>query len=368
MRVAVAQVHPPTADPLAAVEKLRWLLGGLRAAAAAADLLVLPEAWLQSYHLPAPLAQRLAAPLPLAADAGGGPLERVAALAAEFGVAVALGFVERLECAGCSSAAPPCGAAFYNSLALIDGAGRLVACYRKTHLWGAAERALFSPGPAPQACRRQSSRSDAPPPAFAPVRLPAFPDTPIGLLVCYDLEFPEPSRLLTLAGAKLIVASTAMGEREAFASRVFARARAAENHVGVVFSNYPSAPPPPPASPELAAAVGAGPHYSGGSSVIGPDGSVIFASPAYLRPGADGRTNATQAGCAGDGFDAAATAATRAELARGGGFELGFDEGVFVVRFDADAPKFLADAARNPYLQERRADLYGPGGLGHVTI
>ena len=88
---------------------------------------------------------------------------------------------------------------------------------------------------------------------------------------------------------------------------------------------------------------------------------MIYALPAYLRPGADGR-NATQAGAAGDGFDSAATEATRAELARGGAFALGFDESVFVVHFDADAPRFRADAARNPYLEERRADLYG--GLG----
>jgi predicted amidohydrolase len=232
MRIAVAQVHPPTADPLAAVEKLRWLLGGLRAAAAAADLLVLPEAWLQAYHLSAALAHKLAAPLPLAADAGGSPLERVAALAAEFGVAVALGFVERYDCRDCA-ASPPCAATVYNSLALIDGAGRLVACYRKTHLWGADERAILSPGPAAQCRHRQgsdaspSSRDDAPAPparapspAFAPVRLPAFPDTPIGLLVCFDMEFAEPSRLLALAGAKLVIASTAMCEREAFASRL----------------------------------------------------------------------------------------------------------------------------------------------------
>ena len=116
--------------------------------------------------------------------------------------------------------------------------------------------------------------------------------------------------------------------------------------------------------PELAGEVGAGFHYSGGSSVIGPDGSVICALPAYLRPGADGR-NATQAGHAGDGFDAAATEATRAALARGGDggpgapFALGFDESVIVVRFDADEPRFRADAARNPYLRERRSDLYG---------
>ena len=50
LRIAVAQVHPPTADVAGALARLRWLLAAVRAAGAA-DLLVLPECWLQAYHL-----------------------------------------------------------------------------------------------------------------------------------------------------------------------------------------------------------------------------------------------------------------------------------------------------------------------------
>ena len=365
LRIAVAQVHPPTADVAGALARLRWLLAAVRAAGAA-DLLVLPECWLQAYHLRPELARRLAVPLGGAdEDAGGddvGAIAVIRALAKEFAVAVALGLAERCAC-GCG--------AVYNTLALVGADGALVGAYRKTHLWGDAERAAFCPGPSAAAAAaspeaRARCRAPPQPAAFAPLRLPGFPRVPIGLLVCFDLEFPEPARILALAGARLVLASVAMGEREAFASRVFARARACENHIGIVYANFPSSEPPAPAEPALAGLVCApAPRYSGGSCVVGPAGSVLHALPAYARPGEGGR-NATQPGASSERLDSAATAAVRAALLAGGAggdaaapSSLGFDEHVFVVRFDPDEAEFAADAARNPYLEQRRRDLYG---------
>jgi predicted amidohydrolase len=71
----------------------------------------------------------------------------------------------------------------YNSAAVVD-AGGVVAVYRKTHLWD-RERLIFTPG-------------DAVPPVL---------ETPfgrVGVLVCYDLEFPEMPRSLALRGADLL--------------------------------------------------------------------------------------------------------------------------------------------------------------------
>jgi len=71
----------------------------------------------------------------------------------------------------------------YNSAAICDSAG-VVAVYRKSHLWD-REKLVFEPGAEP----------------------PTVIDTPlgrIGVLICYDLEFPELTRLLALAGADLI--------------------------------------------------------------------------------------------------------------------------------------------------------------------
>lgn len=75
----------------------------------------------------------------------------------------------------------------YNSAAVVDASGAR-AVYRKTHLWD-REKLVFEPG------------SAAPP----------VVDTPhgrIGVLLCYDMEFPEMTRTLALAGADLIAVPT----------------------------------------------------------------------------------------------------------------------------------------------------------------
>jgi 5-aminopentanamidase len=106
-----------------------------------------------------------------------------AAEAARGGAVVIGGFCERGE-DGLS----------YNSAAIIDGSG-VLGVYRKVHLWD-REKLWFGAGAAP----------------------PRVFDTPagrIGVLVCYDLEFPEMPRMLALAGAELIAVPTnwPFGER-----------------------------------------------------------------------------------------------------------------------------------------------------------
>jgi 5-aminopentanamidase len=73
----------------------------------------------------------------------------------------------------------------YNSAAIVDASG-VRAVYRKAHLWD-AEKTVFTPG-------------DGAPPV---VRLPFGR---VGLMICYDLEFPEWARLAALDGADLIAA------------------------------------------------------------------------------------------------------------------------------------------------------------------
>lgn len=75
----------------------------------------------------------------------------------------------------------------YNSAVVVDGSG-VRAVYRKTHLWD-REKLFFSTGN----------------------ELPPVIETPfgrIGVLICYDLEFPELSRRLAVDGADLIAVPT----------------------------------------------------------------------------------------------------------------------------------------------------------------
>ena len=80
----------------------------------------------------------------------------------------------------------PAGTVF-NSAALLDASG-VCAVYRKTHLWD-REKLLFTPGD----------------------EVPPVVDTAhgrIGVIICYDLEFPEITRTLALGGADLIAVPT----------------------------------------------------------------------------------------------------------------------------------------------------------------
>ena len=73
----------------------------------------------------------------------------------------------------------------FNSAALIDPGG-LRSVYRKAHLWD-AENLLFSPGSsAPAVVSTAYGR--------------------IGMLICYDLEFPEWVRIPAMDGAQLLCA------------------------------------------------------------------------------------------------------------------------------------------------------------------
>jgi 5-aminopentanamidase len=77
--------------------------------------------------------------------------------------------------------------AVFNSAAVVDGSG-VVAVYRKTHLWD-REQEWFVAG-------------DEPPPVVETAV------GSIGVAICYDLEFPEVTRRLALAGAELIAVPT----------------------------------------------------------------------------------------------------------------------------------------------------------------
>jgi predicted amidohydrolase len=139
------------------------------AALQGAQVVVLPEL-VQSGYLFADREEALA----LSETRDGPTLSLWQALARELNVVVVGGFCERLD-----------DDELANSAALIDARG-LRAVYRKAHLWD-GEKGIFSAG-------------DAAPPVVETIH------GRIGVLICYDLEFPEWVRLPALAGADLICA------------------------------------------------------------------------------------------------------------------------------------------------------------------
>jgi len=140
------------------------------AAGHGAELVVLPELCDSGYVFTDAVEARA-----LASPADGSPaLREWQALAARYGLTIVGGFCELGE-----------EGLVYNSAAVVGPDGPL-AVYRKAHLWD-AEKLVFTPG-------------DAPPPVVD------LPFGRVGLMICYDLEFPEWVRLPALAGADLIAA------------------------------------------------------------------------------------------------------------------------------------------------------------------
>ena len=79
---------------------------------------------------------------------------------------------------------------YYDAIAVINEKGELLNSYKKTQLYGQQERDNWSFG-----------NSDYP--------VYNFFNFPVGVLNCYECEFPELQRILALNGAKLIVGPTA---------------------------------------------------------------------------------------------------------------------------------------------------------------
>jgi len=164
--VACCQLAPQLADPAANRELAAAAIGD--AVAAGASVIVLPELMSSGYAFESQAEARACAESP-----DGLTVTDWARLAAAHDVVVVGGFCEAA------------GDEVFNSAALVDSGG-LRCVYRKAHLWDAEPR-WFVPG------------SVAPP-------VVATPHGRIGVMICYDLEFPEWVRLPGLDGAQLLCA------------------------------------------------------------------------------------------------------------------------------------------------------------------
>ena len=147
-----------------------------------AHLLAFPELYLSGYSLTPKLARQLAEPV------DGPSLKRVAATARRHGLAVACPYPERAVVGGRER--------LYDAIALFGVDGNLLRNYRKTHLWGPDEKLCWSPG------YLETEEG----PAFT---VQSVNGLRVGLLNCYEAEFPELTRRLALLGAQLVVIPTA---------------------------------------------------------------------------------------------------------------------------------------------------------------
>ncbi|WP_329130069.1 carbon-nitrogen hydrolase family protein [Streptomyces sp. NBC_01476] len=258
----VALLQGPPGVPGAVAESLAALERAARTAVGrGARLLVTSELFLTGYAVGGRMAE-------LAEPAGGASEQRVAEIAARHRIGIVYGAPERD------------GDAVLNTARFVGADGRLLAAYRKTHLFGEYEREIFRPG-------------------AEPVVQAGFDGVRIGLLICYDVEFPETVRAHALTGTELLVVPTALMRPYDFVAHTLVPARAYENGLHLAYVNR-----------------------------CGPEGRYDFAGLSCLA-GPDG--------------------AVRARA--GGGAEL--------LVGDVDPAVLRAARAETPYLSDRRPELYG---------
>ncbi len=200
MRVALLQTAPLTEtveDALSALDK-----AAEEAARAKADILITPEMFLTGYAIGSDRVLRLAEP-------DRGPTwEAVGALAKRHEIALLCGGPRRSE-----------DGHSYNSLQFRGPDGSLLSRYDKSHLFGDVDRKQFQAG---------RCLSD----------VIAFEGWSLGFAICYDIEFPEVARALTLKGAEAILVPTAnMLPFDSVATRLVP-ARGEENGVYLAYVNY----------------------------------------------------------------------------------------------------------------------------------
>lgn len=105
----------------------------------------------------------------------------------------------------------------HNSVIFIDRDGTIAGAAHKTHMFGGEEK-MFDPGNQHKAFDTSFGR--------------------VGILVCYDGEFPETARSLALDGAEILCMCAAnMSPFEDYHA-VYMRARAMENMVHTLYCNY----------------------------------------------------------------------------------------------------------------------------------
>jgi len=222
MRIAALQMQSIPGDVpanLARVER-----AAVDAAEAGAKLLITPELCITGYGAGDAITA-------LAQPQEGSQVRALQAISSTNRIAIVAGFAEQD------------GVDIYNSAAFIDGQNT-PAIYRKSHLYGGYERSLFKPG-MPVNCIVE----------LGGLRL--------GMLICYDVEFPENVRRLALAGIDAVLVPTALpaGPSGTFIADHMIQTRAFENQIFVAYINH----------------AGADERFTfaGNSRIAAPDGSLV---------------------------------------------------------------------------------------------
>lgn len=225
LRIALAQISCKKADKKGNIEKMKAY--AKKAGKEDAKLIIFPELSLTDY-LVRDLIYELAEPIP------GPSVEEMAEIAKQNRVYIIFGMPELSQKAE---------SVIYNSAVLVGPEG-YIGKYRKMYLPTHSvfeEKRYFRQGYQTPVFETEIGR--------------------IGLMICYDVFFPEVGRALKLNGAQLIVCISASPAVRRKFFEILTAARAIENNVFLAYVNL--------------VGIEDGLQFWGGSRLISPSGSVI---------------------------------------------------------------------------------------------
>lgn len=245
LRLGIYQIEAACADGATAKNMVLLEEAVKQAKKFDVQLLSFPELYVPGYTLSPKNAKKVA-------EYKDGPsITKARGIAKEYNMALIVPYAEKVdEDDGITR--------YYDAIAIIKETGELLNSYRKTHLYGQQERDNWSCG-----------TSDYP--------VYNIFDFPVGVLNCYECEFPELQRILALNGAKLIVGPTAAdsyytlpdGKRSAVPypdiSEILIPANAYANNIFFAYSNRTGYEKR--GEDQW--------HYVGNSIICGPHGDII---------------------------------------------------------------------------------------------
>ena len=188
------------------------------------DVIVLPETWNTGF---APASIN-----PALADGNGAQTKSLfSGLAKELSINIVAGSVVTSK-----------SGRLYNTAYIFSRAGECIAEYDKTHLFSpAGEAETFAPGD-------------------AIVRF-TLDGIPCGIIICYDIRFPELVRSLALAGMDILFVVAEWPKTRVKQLDLMLRARAIENQCYAALCN--------------GCGTAAGVRFGGGSAIVGPLGETL---------------------------------------------------------------------------------------------
>ena len=174
-----------------------------------ADIALFPEMWNIGYKLPDPDREEERLHWQAKAISRDHPFVlHFRELARELQMAIALTYLEKWPDAP------------RNTVSIIDRHGDIIMTYAKIHTCDFDKEAACTPGEGFYVCTLDTKNGLV----------------QVGLMICYDREFPESARILMLKGAEIILTPNACSLGETRIDQF--KTRAFENMVGVAMTNY----------------------------------------------------------------------------------------------------------------------------------